>query len=65
VGGKALGVKVRRKSSTTGEKPLEKERGEGKEGSLVLNPKEEKQAGDKDIGITGLVAYGSDEDGDW
>ncbi|PUU75365.1 N-terminal domain of NEFA-interacting nuclear protein NIP30-domain-containing protein [Tuber borchii] len=65
VGSKALGVKVRRKSSTTGEKPLDKDRGEGKEESLVLKPKEEeKKAGGKDNGIMGLVAYGSDEDSD-
>lgn len=64
MGNKALGVKVRRKSSTTGEKPLDKDRGEGKEESLVLKPKEEKKAGGKDNGIMGLVAYGSDEDSD-
>lgn len=65
MGSKALGVKVRRKSSTTGEKPLDKDRGEGKEESLVLKPKEEeKKAGGKDNGIMGLVAYGSDEDSD-
>ncbi|PUU75357.1 hypothetical protein B9Z19DRAFT_1131491 [Tuber borchii] len=49
VGSKGLGVKVRRKSSTTGEKPLDKDRGEGEEDSLVLKPKEEeKKAGGKD-----------------
>ena len=66
MGGKALGVKVRRRSSTAGEKPLEKDGGEGKEESLVPNLKGgEKKAADKDIGVMGLVAYGSDEDGDW
>lgn len=65
MGGKALGVKVRRRSSTTGEKPLERDGGEGKEESLVLNPKGGEKAGDKDIGVMGLVAYGSDEDSDW
>ncbi|RPA91069.1 hypothetical protein L873DRAFT_349998 [Choiromyces venosus 120613-1] len=63
-GGKTLGVKVRRKSSTAGEKPLEKDTGKSKEEALSPKPKEEeKKAGDKGAGVMGLVTYGSDEDG--
>ncbi|KAG0638277.1 N-terminal domain of NEFA-interacting nuclear protein NIP30-domain-containing protein [Tuber brumale] len=63
--GRTLGVKVRRKSSTTGEKPLEKDLGKDKEEALTPDSKvEDKRTGDKGASIMGLVAYGSDEDDD-
>ncbi|PWW75712.1 hypothetical protein C7212DRAFT_320793 [Tuber magnatum] len=63
VGGRTLGVKVRRRSSTAGEKPLERDPGKDKEGTLAQDPKEEeKRMGEKGVARLGLVAYGSDED---
>ncbi|CUS13896.1 unnamed protein product [Tuber aestivum] len=63
VASRTLGVKVRRRSSTTREKPLERDPGKERGGALAQESKEEeKRNGEKGAGIMGLVAYGSDED---